>query len=228
MKNLLIIGTVVVLALSGSWYLWSMQNTTSEDLQNTMSPPIDPLNTPADETSDTTTDSKNTFANLFGSGKSQSCNYSYESDDGQVLSGTVYVDSDKMRSDYEMLQADETIKGSMIQNDGYMYIWASNMPEGIKIKYDIEAALEDAKNNNDVNPTQNPAPIDPNMEMDFDCDNWNPDDSVFTPPSSVTFRDVSAMMQNIPTNLNEGNNCAICDSLQGENKTTCLEQLKCE
>ena len=70
-----------------------------------------------------------------------------------------------------------------------MYTWSSMTPQGIKMSDAMIAnAQAGAK-------TTASGPVDSNTQVSYSCTPWVTDAAQFTPPSSVTFMDVSAMMQ---------------------------------
>lgn len=229
MKNI-IIPIIVVLGLVAGWYVW--QNKSGPEVSNSNN--VEESKVMETNQMEKEDNSPKNLLGLLNANKNQMCTYSYTSDDAETMSGTVYIAGDRMRGNYE-LTGTENYTGSMIKDGDTMYIWASNMPEGIKAEFNPEqmaADIEEKSENSDVPETSSNdmGPVDLTAEVDYDCQSWNVDENVFTVPSDVTFIDTSQMMEQIQEQMNFDTQdaCAICDNLSGDAKETCLVQLKCE
>ncbi len=96
------------------------------------------------------------------------------------------------------------------------------MPQGIKMKFDGTTKGQTIEDLQESNP--NPG-INPNTDMEYNCQKWNVDVAMFVPPARITFNDLSEIMKNIPTTSKEA--CAICNNLDDDSKAACLMQMKC-
>ncbi len=182
----------------------------------------------ATETTNSETTEKLTpknLASLLQSGENKTCTYELMQDN-KTISGAVFISGDNMRTNYEITSDEPTqnMTGSMIKMGDKMYIWSSQMQQGVMMQYDLEE-LQAQYEKSESQPGQpsNPAPFDINKEMEYKCDSWNVDDNMFTPPSDIEFIDMSAMMNDIPKMQDP---CAVCNSLPGD-KTACLKQFNC-
>lgn len=164
----------------------------------------------------------NSLIGLLKSGKTQQCNFTVDGEDSSTT-GVVYVNGDKMRSDITISEAGEESDMYMIRSGNDNYIWGTTFPSntGIKMTMDLEELANDSQANKYVNPSEN---------VDYDCNGWTPDSSVFIPPADVKFSDISTFLQgamNAKPTGTSSSSCDICNSLTGDAKTTCRAQLNC-
>jgi len=161
---------------------------------------------------------KNTLMGIMGMGKSLECSFSYETAGKAASTGLMFISGQKVYGEFGSEVGGKQATTNMIQDGEYIYMWGSAMPEGIKMKAVTTVPTGGAG----VTTPQNTQYFDPNQQMDFKCKPWNADNAKFTVPSDVTFRDMSAMMEDA-----KKGQCAACAQLQGEAKTTCEKQLGC-
>ena len=160
---------------------------------------------------------------LMASGSAVKCDYSY-ADEGLASEGTMYASEGKMRANFTSQTDGQNIKSNMISDGEYFYTWADGSTSGFKMKVEADAAAE-------TDTDQNQADLD--QKVDYECERWSEDGSMFNPPGSVTFSDYSQMMmQPESTNSSDANDakamqCAACDSLTGDSKAQCLSALSC-
>jgi hypothetical protein len=224
MKNMyLIIGIIVIiLLLGGGWYYMNMMRpNTSNSNQKTGT--IENQETGSGMTS---------LKDLLSMGKNQKCTYKYSDPTTGTMEGVTYIStSGKMRGDYTGTDpAGKTFSGHMINDTQFMYTWSSQTPQGMKIPIteDMKKTVDDAQKN----PQDYQKYVNTDAKMAYDCDNWNGDASVFTPPSDVQFTDLSEQMKVIEDL--KGNpdmkkaQCTACDYMQGEEQTKCKTSLGCE
>jgi len=194
-------------------------------------------NKPAEETSTSTTTTtvgneseSNDLIGLLKLGKTQQCNFSYEDENGSSK-GVVYISSNQLRSDLTITDKEgKEMDIYMIRTGDDNYVWGSSFPKntGIKMTMDLEKLASDSATNQYVNPSQ---------KMNYSCSGWTVDASVFTPPAGVKFSDFSQFMQGtiknavtskVPTPAGNTTSCDICNSLTGDAKNVCLQQLNCQ
>lgn len=223
MKTIIIV-ILIVLGLGAGWYLWSI-NSQSESTEVTTSQEEMPSETA--DTNTTDTNSQNNLLSMIQSGESKSCTYSAEQD-GNTISGVVYVSGDSMRSDYQITGENQDAMGSMIKVADTMYIWGSSTPQGIKMQLDANQLA--AQNTEDTNQQLIPGqtPFDMTKDMEYTCVDWQEESTMFTPPANITFTDMTSMMETMPSMSDPEAACAMCDSLDGDNKTACLQELNCQ
>ena len=129
-----------------------------------------------------------------------------------------------MRSDFSTVSNGKTTTMHMIIDGKDSYTWLDGMETGFMM------SLSTTKPANVNAQSQG---VDPDKKVDYACQPWIADASLFVVPSDVKFTDYSAMMQgsagatmNANTNTTM-NKCAVCDSLTGDSKTQCKTAMGC-
>lgn len=132
---------------------------------------------------------------LLTAGKNVSCTVSYTGNQAGT-SGTTYVSGKKVRADFTVKTSDgkETVS-HMIQDGTYAYIWTANSTVGTKMK--VEAVENTDKTAAAPSQPQSQA-VDLNQKVNMKCSDWRVDESVFVPPTTVKFTDLSEAMKNLP------------------------------
>jgi hypothetical protein len=185
MKNKwLIIAAVIVLVvlIGGGAYLMMSSKTKPETKTQTPT-----ANTQTAKPQQTTNSLKGTIIGLLSGGKNVNCQVTYPDNKG---TGAVYVSDKKFAGDFTMKGTDgKETTGHMISDGTYMYVWSSGMPMGIKMS--LEAAKNAAQN------AQTNQSVDINQEVGLNCSPWAPDSSKFALPTSITFRDMSQLLQQV-------------------------------
>ena len=98
-----------------------------------------------------------------------------------TTNGTVYLDSGKVKADFAVSVAGQSISTSMIVRDGYSYTWTSNSPtKGFKTK--IIAKVGDSSASPKGTYTWDGSQIG-----EYSCESWIADDAMFEVPKTVTF-----------------------------------------
>lgn len=129
---------------------------------------------------------KGSIKSLLGAGKSVTCEINYTDGKGK---GTVYVDGKKFRGDFNVTVQDQPSVVSHMVSDGQMtFIWTEGSNQGTKMKLDAEAQTA-------ASPSAQQQSTDLDKELDMKCSSWTVDNSKFEVPGTVTFTDVSAMIQ---------------------------------
>jgi hypothetical protein len=172
---------------------------------------------------------------LMTLGTSQKCTFE-SSDDKGTTKGISYINKNRMRGDITISNDTKVIESHIINDGTYMYSWSTDMDKGIKIPITavttpkVEAAEDYPQGYNEY--------LDQNKQLDYDCSNWNTDESMFIPPTNVTFTDFSEQMKTLEkmqTQVTSGatenslpeNKCAVCDSLPAESQAACRQGLGC-
>lgn len=169
---------------------------------------------------------------LLTSGVAQKCEFS-TTDDSGTSEGVTYISGGKMRGDFSSTYSGKKTLSHMIVDGKTNYIWTDGEKTGFK------TTIED-DDSSDI-PATDPATgqfstqgADLDQKADYKCSAWVVDGSYFTPPSNVTFSDLSEMFK-APSGENPvpgagggaSGQCSVCDSLDGEDKTSCLSALGC-
>lgn len=169
------------------------------------------------------------FMELLKLGKNYACDFDYADDQGNTTVGKVYVSEsgDKLRGEFDMTLVDgTTTTTNILRDEEYYYMWTSSLPQGFK--YVITAEDISFFGNTPDGATRPDAPT-LDQAIDFDCDTWRVDDSMFEVPSDIEFMDTSSYMNNtgvtIPYNEDP---CTACDlAPAGDSRNQCLETLGC-
>lgn len=153
--------------------------------------------------------------------------------------GSVYVSGGMMRTDFTSTAKTGPLIGKlmvahMIIDADMSYMWGEGETKiGIKIpRKDVLDVAPEAGNS-----PANQAAVDINEKSDYHCTAWAADKAEFTPPTNISFNDVSAMMKMIPKSSTTASSkmtpeqlkqmCGACDSA-GAGKASCLAQLGCK
>ena len=114
-------------------------------------------------------------------------------EDNQKMTGTVYVAGEKkLRSDYEMIANNQTIKSSMINDGDMLYMWSDMTNQGIKMNMKEMENLEQEDTAAGGENLQ-----EWNEKMDFKCVKWSVDKSLFEPPQNMEFIDWTEMLKGL-------------------------------
>lgn len=176
---------------------------------------------------------------LMNLGTNQQCTFNYSGEHGST-EGTSYITNGKVRTDFSGTNPEgATYTGGMIMDTEYIYSWTSEMEQGIKMPVtdSMEEEAQQAQENPDEYRNQY---IDPDAEVDYNCTAWSVDNSMFVPPSDVTFLDISQQMEMYDSMMQESTDvmeqsqsedmqsaCSACESLTGDAATACKQALSC-
>ncbi len=132
-----------------------------------------------------------TLKSLLLANKAQKCTY-YTSTASTIITGNVYVANRKMKGDFSTGSQGIHINGHLIINDKNAYIWTDLSKQGFKFYLGDLTASTSAQNNNSQAPNLN-------QKINYSCNNWSVDKSVFIPPTDITFSNLA-----IPTRVTSG------------------------
>jgi hypothetical protein len=173
----IVIGVVVVVVVLGGCFLY-----TKSDLSDQKMVP------PTEEGAQTGTSAegkKMAFDSFLKQGGSHVCTV-HQDVGGTESTGTVYVDGDKVKGEFNTTAQGMTMKISFMNLDGYSYSWSSMSPTmGFKTKINQSAAGAGAGASASGSYSWNAEQIG-----DYDCQSWSPDASAFALPSGVVFAQV--------------------------------------
>lgn len=120
---------------------------------------------------------------LITRGGNYKCEFTHSSDVADS-SGTIFIAGEKIRGNFVSLAkpANAKVESYMITDGGFSYVWSSMMPMGMKIKIDMQNLPE----------VQNPTAgsFDYNQNLDYSCEPWTIDESVFTVPQDIKFTEL--------------------------------------
>lgn len=154
-----------------------------------------------------------TLADIFKLGQNVTCTYS--SPDG---SGTVYLSGERFRADFS---TPDGTTGSVIRDNDYTYVWNSGTPDGFKMKNSSESFEGDIEENETAKQMFNPE-----QNVNYECNPWTVDSSIFQPPTDRQFVNLEAQMEELKQGQGEADQdlCSACDSLDGEALDACQAQ----
>lgn len=92
--------------------------------------------------------------------------------------GTVYVSGGQMRANLSSTVSGQTFKSHMINDGKYLYVWMDSGTNGTKLLSSSSVAGSVVASRGGIDPTAN---------VNFACNPWTVDSSVFTPPTDITF-----------------------------------------
>ncbi len=223
MSKGIVIG-IAVLAILGVGSFFVFSNDSSNESMSTSSDSHTNSNTSAENTNPV----KGTFAELLTLGQNYTCTFDHADVAGNKTAGTVYVaaSGDKLRGDFTLTPVEGAPYDiGVIRDTDYNYVWSSEFG-GFKTK--VKAADGDIFSSGEENSSVDNLNDE---NVNFDCERWTVDSSVFVPPSTVEFLDVEAMMGEIEVDANasvDGLDCTLCDSVpDGASKDQCLQALGC-
>lgn len=130
------------------------------------------------------------IADLLDSNNNVQCTWDY-TDQGQDSTGKIYISNGKMRQDVTSGGEDLNI----IYSGEDIYYWSEGTNQGFKLKSenleeDIDANADAYTDYGDLYDN-----LDFDSNYNFDCDDWNVDNSLFTPPSDVEFIDFNNIFE---------------------------------
>lgn len=223
-KPILIVVAVLILFLLifAVWYLTNKKTTQGTPLSQNQ--PAQNAQKPSEETNSSSV-SGNVF-DLIKLGKTLKCTYSTDTQ-GTSMSGTSYIAGKNMRGDFESTDpTGNKIQSHMISDGTWAYTWTSASPQGFKMN------ISDAESKTST-PSASGSTNGQNLDafknnVDFNCNPWIEDASLFQVPSDIKFTDFSESLKNINSG-GTGATCAACDFAQNEtDKAACKKQLGCQ
>jgi hypothetical protein len=171
-------------------------------------------------TTETGTSLTGTVSDLIKKGQNMTCTFNH-TDVNTSTSGTVYVASQgqRMRGDFVVNQPNQpAMNAHVIRDTQFGYFWSDELPQGTKIALTDEATTpEQASAQQDV--------LDEAIE--YDCQSWSVDTSLFQPPANKEFIDISQQINSAAGAVPPQAQCASCNQLQGPAKDQCLQALGC-
>ncbi len=198
----LIIAVVLLVAAAGGYYLVTNNQSSSPAMVGNDDGPNQP------ETAENTFTGKKgmgSLMGLMGFGQNTMCTFSYvDSSTGQTSSGEFYYDggNQKFRVD-SSTQADGAVYVTHMINDGdFAYVWSEGEEENFAMK--MSADMSGDANTQDYDSSEPNKPVSMDQEVEYDCNSWRVDNSMFIPPSSIEFMDMASMMQAAMEGMPEG------------------------
>ncbi len=127
---------------------------------------------------------------LIASGAIQTCTFSIPATaTTSSMSGTVYTASKNMRGDFVVTNTSGVVTNAhMIIASGTDYIWTdASAPRGVKLSWALAASSTALLNK--------AGGIDTDQPTTYSCTSWTPDVSKFAVPATMSFTDISRLVQ---------------------------------
>lgn len=164
-------------------------------------------------------DSISSLSELMSRGKPAKCEYSMVGE-GFDQKSTVYYDGKKMYMENTSTTEGKEIVSKILIDGEFQYMWSDDgTQQGLKMP-----VAKDTTVPSENIPTGQASQVDFGKNLQMDCGGWSGDDGVFTPPSNVTFMDLSDLGKTFgaPSSM-----CGSCTTLTGDDKTQC-EAMFCQ
>ena len=219
-RNLIVTIIVILVVVGAGGYYFMNRTAVSPANPETQTPAVSP----------TTAMEKTSLKSFMSMAGTQKCDFT-DAENGS--SGTVYLDSGKMRGDFSS-NIDGKVTPSHMINDGQdIYIWMDDQTTGFKTSLTAIEEISNAQGMTGVNQT-----MDINRQVDYKCESWSADAVKFAVPVEVKFQDMGAMMKQMQGMMSAAPNasavpagnaaaCAACENLDGASKAQCKTALKC-
>jgi len=219
-KVIIAIAVIVLLLLGGGVFLMTSKNKSKTTPSTT--------GTKGDKNQESSQTSQKSLYDLLAAGLPQKCTFE-STDDFGSSEGTSYVSGGKVRADFAVTAGGKVTVSHMISDGKTSYIWTEGETNGFMMSVEESEATGTSAPTTGQTGTESNADL--SQKADYNCSTWIPDNSLFTPPSDVKFTDFSQILQ--PTSMpagiqNTGSQCAYCETLTGDEKTSCLTALSCE
>lgn len=166
---------------------------------------------------------KKSLKDLAMSGKPQKCEFKQAVENSES-SGTYFISNGKVRGDYSISSRGQNITGHMLMDGSSVYSWTDSQKQGFRMEVTGET---------DINTNQNQS-VNINQQLNYNCEDWRVDESVFALPKDITFKsiaDISAEASseaNAPTGDLKAMQCKACDNVPAESRAQCRAALSCE
>ncbi len=170
-KLIYVIVAIIVLGIGGFFVLGNKSS----------KPPSTPTQTAVQPS--TTPTNQQSLKDLLTGGGAKKCTFEYKEANSK---GSVYIANSKMRGDFQAPTNGQTINSHMIVDGTNAYIWMDNQTQGFKMSWDSVA--------NQPTQSRDQNSIDINKKVNYKCDSWSVDNSQFSLPKGIEFKDLSAMM----------------------------------
>ncbi|OGM27720.1 hypothetical protein A2962_02580 [Candidatus Woesebacteria bacterium RIFCSPLOWO2_01_FULL_39_61] len=211
-KVLITIIIIALLLIGGGVYVMSTSN-------NSKTVPVTTTGTDINNIQEPSQVSQRSLKDLLAAGISQKCTFKDVSNDVEI-EGTSYIANGKVRGDFSTTAEGKTSVGHSIFDGKASYVWMDGSSTGLKMEIDTSAT-----STTEASTQQG---LDLNKTIDYNCDAWLQEESVFNPPSDVTFTSFVVPTSSAGDSTQGNQNlCSPCNSLTGEQKTQCLTALKC-
>lgn len=183
-------GASVILAVGGAVAFWFF----SSSVEVYVPVPEKSAELPVAPSEKETVAGHDTLQSVFALGKTLECSFRTDGE-GMVTEGTAFFDNGKLRVD-TMYQGTSSVAdtSSLIISGDSMYTWADTKAGSFAIKMPVSTLKAGGT-------PQRDGEVSLQAKVRYDCKSWRVDGSVFVPPATIKFMDISEMMKNVPAGM---------------------------
>lgn len=193
MSKSLIIGLVAAVLVVGGATAFFITQKDADSNSNSSTAEINKENEDK-STKDKNSDSEliSTFNKLRDDGKDAKCTYTFKDNNTSVEGVGYFTSNKKARLDYKAVDSGEdgkTINASIIISEDSQTFWDNATKKGFQVSVSKEQSQAAQSG------------IDTNKDIDFKCEDWDADLSVYVVPDDVEVQDLTKLMDQIsPSN----------------------------
>lgn len=144
---------------------------------------------------------------FLGLGRTVMCTFSHEdTENGFSSDGEFYFDGTSKR-----FRVDSTTRGEsdsyvthMINDGEFAYVWSEGEDETFAMKMSADIHSDVETQDFDGPGESDNRQVNLEEEVEYDCDSWRVDNSLFVPPTNIEFMDMASMMENMMNHMPEG------------------------
>lgn len=131
------------------------------------------------------------FGELYSNGQTRQCSYTRKTDTLN-LEGNFYFSNNRSYAKITSTQSGTTTKINQIFKSDESYTWTEGETSGIRIKTTADELKKEYQSSMDqADPAARQKAEQEAKETVISCTSWKVDESKFTPPTTVDFREVS-------------------------------------
>ena len=187
-QNLLLTVLLGVLLVGGAWYYVEKKSEEpATDDEASVEKEVEEPNEPEPNLA-----GYNSFGYLMALNRDLACDFSYTAPDTDgAVAGTVYISDENIRADFEMEQAGEIYRSHLIQNNEEVYTWTESSLGTFAF---VSPIAEEGTTGSDT--SQPDRSLDMSQTVDYDCQPWSWDGSLFVPPGDIDFLSPEEVLDN--------------------------------
>jgi hypothetical protein len=197
-------GIIALLIIAAGALVFTRNNTTTEVASNSST---------AESATQASVETAS-IKSLIESGRNRMCTFKTV-ESGTESEGTVYVADGKMRGDFAIQAGTTSMISHMIHDGSTGFVWTDGQATGFKIAIDT----------NEISAQQDKY-LDPNKNLEFNCEAWSQDSFKFKLPSDIAFNEIPKAPTADGTVNSKEVQQAVCNSLPEPAKSQCISAIK--
>ena len=210
------IGLLLVVIGGGIWWV----STTTDGDGSLDSVPEDVA---SEESATEARDGTTSLRDLMLRGESVECTFTIAEDDGTIGTGVGYFSEEQARVDSELVDADGfSYEVSYIFSDDRVYTWGT-MLDGQQFAVSM---LVDDEHELDVLAEEDDDMLGIDDEIEYSCQPWRVDTSVFVPPADIEFMDMTSMLQQQMMEIDTSQMDTMLEGLDPDQRDAALQQMQ--